>query len=162
MADGGARIQHRGRAGRCPGAAGRRCSGPGIRSRWRADAARRGSGQVEELAAQSADEAFAIAYCASLDGGARGCHLALADIDDDGLQRTAAEIIAAGVRISRHHLDVSDAGAVAAFPPRVTAEHPCVDILVNNAGVALGGTFEQVRRPISNGCSRSISGAWYG
>jgi NAD(P)-dependent dehydrogenase (short-subunit alcohol dehydrogenase family) len=24
----------------------------------------------------------------------RGCHLALADIDDDGLQRTAAEIIA--------------------------------------------------------------------
>ena len=74
----------------------------------------------------------------------RGCHLALADIDDDGLQHTAAEIIAAGVRISRHHLDVSDAGAVAAFPPRVTAEHPGVDILVNNAGVALGGTFEQV------------------
>jgi NAD(P)-dependent dehydrogenase (short-subunit alcohol dehydrogenase family) len=73
----------------------------------------------------------------------RGCHLALADIDDDGLQRTAAEIIAAGVRISRHHLDVSDAGAVTAFPPRVTAEHPGVDILVNNAGVALGGTFEQ-------------------
>jgi NAD(P)-dependent dehydrogenase (short-subunit alcohol dehydrogenase family) len=73
----------------------------------------------------------------------RGCHLALADIDDDGLQRTAAEIIAAGVRISRHHLDVSDAGAVAAFPPRVTAEHAGVDILANNAGVALGGTFEQ-------------------
>ena len=40
----------------------------------------------------------------------RGCHLALADIDDDGLQRTAAEIIAAGVRISRHHLDVSMPG----------------------------------------------------
>jgi NAD(P)-dependent dehydrogenase (short-subunit alcohol dehydrogenase family) len=74
----------------------------------------------------------------------RGCHLALADIDDDGLQHTAAEIIAAGARISRHHLDVSDAGAVAAFPPRVMAEHPGVDILVNNAGVALGGTFEEV------------------
>ena len=38
------RIRHRGRAGRCPGAAGRRCSEPGIRSRWRADAVRRGSG----------------------------------------------------------------------------------------------------------------------
>ena len=47
------------------------------------------------------------------------------------------------MRVSRHHLDVSDAGAVTAFPPRVTAEHPGVDILVNNAGVALGGTFEQ-------------------
>jgi short-subunit dehydrogenase len=74
----------------------------------------------------------------------RGCHLALADIDDAGLQRTAAEIITEGVRVSRHHLDVADAGAVAAFPPRVTAEHAGVDILVNNAGVALGGTFEQV------------------
>ena len=47
------------------------------------------------------------------------------------------------MRISRHHLDLSDAGAITAFPPRVTAEHPGVDILVNNAGVALGGTFEQ-------------------
>jgi len=74
----------------------------------------------------------------------RGCHLALADIDEAGLERTAAEIAAAGVRVSRHHLDVSDAGAVAAFPQRVTAEHAGVDVLVNNAGVALGGTFEQV------------------
>jgi NAD(P)-dependent dehydrogenase (short-subunit alcohol dehydrogenase family) len=73
----------------------------------------------------------------------RGCHLALADVDDDGLQGTAAEIAAGGVRVSRHHLDVADAAAVAAFPPRVTGEHPGVDILVNNAGVALGGTFEQ-------------------
>ena len=74
----------------------------------------------------------------------RGCHLALADVDDDGLQRTAAEIISNEVRVSRHHLDVADADAVAAFPARVTADHAGVDILVNNAGVALGGTFEQV------------------
>jgi NAD(P)-dependent dehydrogenase (short-subunit alcohol dehydrogenase family) len=73
----------------------------------------------------------------------RGCHLALADVDDDGLQGTAAEIAAGGVRVSRHHLDVADAAAVAAFPSRVTGEHAGVDILVNNAGVALGGTFEQ-------------------
>jgi NAD(P)-dependent dehydrogenase (short-subunit alcohol dehydrogenase family) len=74
----------------------------------------------------------------------RGCHLALADIDDAALQRTAAEIAAPGLRVSRHHLDVADAAAVAAFPERVTAEHPGVDLLVNNAGVALGGSFEQV------------------
>lgn len=74
----------------------------------------------------------------------RGCHLALADIDDAALERTGSEIAAAGVRISRHRLDVSDRAAVAAFPARVTAEHPGVDLLVNNAGVALFGTFEQV------------------
>ncbi|HXX03544.1 MAG TPA: SDR family NAD(P)-dependent oxidoreductase [Xanthobacteraceae bacterium] len=76
--------------------------------------------------------------------GRRGCHVALADIDDAGLARTAAEVSALGVRASSHHLDVADAAAVAAFPERVTAEHPGVDVLVNNAGVALAGTFEQI------------------
>jgi NAD(P)-dependent dehydrogenase (short-subunit alcohol dehydrogenase family) len=74
----------------------------------------------------------------------RGCHLALADIDDKGLERTAAAIVSNEVRVSRHHLDVADATAVAEFPTRVTAHHTGVDILVNNAGAALGGTFEQV------------------
>ena len=92
----------------------------------------------------------------------RGCHLALADIDEPNLERTAAELAALGVRVSRHRLDVADADAVAAFPGVVTAEHPGVDILVNNAGVAIGGTFEQVAPPISSGCSTSISGAWCG
>jgi short-subunit dehydrogenase len=74
----------------------------------------------------------------------RGCNVALADIDEAGLERTAGEVAALGVRVSRHHLDVSNAGAVAAFPDAVTAEHAGVDVLVNNAGVALGGTFEEV------------------
>jgi NAD(P)-dependent dehydrogenase (short-subunit alcohol dehydrogenase family) len=78
----------------------------------------------------------------------RGCHLALADIDDAALAHTATEI--AGnhahddVRISRHHLDVSDRAAVSALPTQVTAEHGRVDVLVNNAGVAVGGTFLEV------------------
>jgi short-subunit dehydrogenase len=74
----------------------------------------------------------------------RGCHLALADIDEAALTRTAAEIAAPGLHVSRHHLDVSDRKAVAAFPERVVAKHAGVDLLVNNAGVALAGTFEQV------------------
>jgi len=74
----------------------------------------------------------------------RGCNVALADIDDTALKRTAAEIATGGIRVSTHHLDVADAEAVAAFPPRVTAEHGGVDVLVNNAGVALGGTFEEI------------------
>jgi short-subunit dehydrogenase len=74
----------------------------------------------------------------------RGCHLALADIDEAALARTARDIAALGVRVTRHHLDVADRAAVAAFPERVTREHNRVDILVNNAGVAVTGTFEEV------------------
>jgi NAD(P)-dependent dehydrogenase (short-subunit alcohol dehydrogenase family) len=78
----------------------------------------------------------------------RGCHLALADIDHAGLLRTAESIAGedgtGGVRISLHHLDVSDHSAVAAFPARVSAEHGGADVLVNNAGVGLVGTFLEI------------------
>ncbi len=74
----------------------------------------------------------------------RGCHLALADVNDVGLAETARLIGSNELRVTRHHLDVADREAVAAFPSVVTAEHPGVDLLVNNAGVALGGHFEQV------------------
>ena len=74
----------------------------------------------------------------------RGCHLALADVNETGLAETAKLIASNRVRVSRHRLDVADRGAVAAFPEVVTAEHSGVDILVNNAGVAVGGTFDDV------------------
>jgi short-subunit dehydrogenase len=74
----------------------------------------------------------------------RGCHLALLDVDDAALAATAAELAALGVRVSKHHLDVSDRTAVAALPQQLTGQHPGVDLLVNNAGAALGGTFEEV------------------
>lgn len=74
----------------------------------------------------------------------RGCHLALADIDDAAMARSAELTREYGVRVSQHHLDVADRVAVADFPSIVAAEHDGLDILVNNAGVAAGGTFEQV------------------
>lgn len=74
----------------------------------------------------------------------RGCHLALADINEAGLAETAEAAAPQGVRLSTHRLDVGDRGAVAAFPSTVKAKHSGVDLLFNNAGVALGGTFEQL------------------
>lgn len=74
----------------------------------------------------------------------RKCHVALADIDEAGLMKTAEMVSAQSVRVSCHRLDVADADAVAAFPNIVKAEHPGVDVLVNNAGVAVGGTFDVV------------------
>jgi NAD(P)-dependent dehydrogenase (short-subunit alcohol dehydrogenase family) len=74
----------------------------------------------------------------------RGCHLALADINLPGLERTVELVATPGLRVSCHPLDVANAVAVADFPQVVLANHPGVDLLFNNAGVALGGTFEQV------------------
>ena len=73
-----------------------------------------------------------------------GCHLAIADINPEGLAQTAALVQPYGVKVSQHQLDVSDAEAVTALPAAVKAEHNAVDLLINNAGVAIGGTFEQV------------------
>ncbi len=74
----------------------------------------------------------------------RGCHLALADVDEEGLAGTSELVRPRGVRVTRHRLDVADRAAVAGFPEVVRAEHAGVDLLFNNAGVAVGGSFEQV------------------
>ena len=74
----------------------------------------------------------------------RGCDLALADLNEEGLAETAALAEAQRVKVSRHRLDVADKAAVAAFPERILAAHGRADLLFNNAGVAIGGTFEQV------------------
>jgi NAD(P)-dependent dehydrogenase (short-subunit alcohol dehydrogenase family) len=73
----------------------------------------------------------------------RGCHVALADINQAGLAETARRL-SAGVKVTQHVLDVTDKAAVATFPADIIAAHGGLDVLVNNAGVALGGSFEQV------------------
>jgi NAD(P)-dependent dehydrogenase (short-subunit alcohol dehydrogenase family) len=74
----------------------------------------------------------------------RGCHLALADIDEAAAAQAASEARALGVRASHHRLDVAEREAVRLFPAAVLAVHGRVDLLVNNAGVALCGSFEQL------------------
>lgn len=74
----------------------------------------------------------------------RGCNLALADRNEQGLAETARLARAHNVRVSAHVLDVADRAAVAAFPADVIERHGRADLLFNNAGVAVGGTFEQV------------------
>lgn len=74
----------------------------------------------------------------------RGCNLALADLNEDGLRETAAMVSPFDVKTSCHRLDVADRAQVAAFPDAVEKAQGGCDILVNNAGVAVGGTFEEV------------------
>jgi len=88
--------------------------------------------------------ASGIGAALAADLAARGCNLALADVNAAGLQTVAARARAMGVKVSEHTLDVADKAAVAALPDAILKENGSVTILVNNAGVALGGTFEQV------------------
>lgn len=74
---------------------------------------------------------------------ARGCRLALCDVDAQGLHDTAAQL-GAGSDVSLHVLDLCDREALARLPRQVLQRHGAVHVLVNNAGVALGGDFEQV------------------
>jgi NAD(P)-dependent dehydrogenase (short-subunit alcohol dehydrogenase family) len=74
----------------------------------------------------------------------RGAHLALVDIDDDGLAETVAQCEGFGVKITSQHLDVADRDALYAWADRVVVDHGKVNLIVNNAGVALGATVESM------------------
>ena len=74
--------------------------------------------------------------------------LALADVDDAGLQKTAREIAErTGERklhITTHLVDVSDARRMEQFASEVVQQHERVILLINNAGVALYGFLEEI------------------
>jgi cation diffusion facilitator CzcD-associated flavoprotein CzcO/short-subunit dehydrogenase len=74
---------------------------------------------------------------------ARGCNLALIDINGNALERVASEVRSKGVNVSMHVMDMGDASAIEDFPTELSAAHRHVDLLINNAGVALGGQFEE-------------------
>ena len=74
----------------------------------------------------------------------RGAHLALTDIDDDGLAETVGRCEGRGVKVTARWLDVADRDAVFAWADEVVAEHGSVNMIVNNAGVALGATVESM------------------
>jgi butyryl-CoA dehydrogenase len=74
----------------------------------------------------------------------QGAHLALVDIDDEGLAETVAQCEGRGVKVTSQHLDVADRAAVYAWAEQVMQDHGQVNIVVNNAGVALGATVESM------------------
>jgi NAD(P)-dependent dehydrogenase (short-subunit alcohol dehydrogenase family) len=87
----------------------------------------------------------------------RGCHLALADINEAGLARTVELISLPGLRITCHRLDVADAGAVTGFAEAVRALICSLTTPVWRSGARSNRSVIR----ISNGCLGSISTAWY-
>jgi len=100
-----------------------------------------------KLAGQTAlitGAASGIGRALALGLAAKGCHLALADIDASGLDETSALLGKAEIRLSSHVLDVRDQAATAALPTQLQELHGGIGLLINNAGVAMGGTFDMV------------------
>lgn len=78
----------------------------------------------------------------ALELGRRKCHLALSDIDNQGLQETADQASRLGVRVTTKEVDVADREAVYAWADEVVDDHGKVNLVFNNAGVALASTVE--------------------
>jgi NADP-dependent 3-hydroxy acid dehydrogenase YdfG len=72
-----------------------------------------------------------------------GCALALADIDQPGLEQTKDKL-GASTRATMHLVDVAQRQQVYQFAADVVQEHGQVDVLINNAGVIVSETLEDV------------------
>lgn len=70
----------------------------------------------------------------------QGCHLALSDVDEEGLAETAAQC--GSVKVTTAKIDVADRTRVHAWADDVVRDHGRVHVIVNNAGVGLGATVE--------------------
>lgn len=76
----------------------------------------------------------------------KGCHLALADIDESGLGETVGACAGRGVKVTARVLDVADREAVFSWAESVVDEHGRVNLVFNNAGVSLVSTVGAMDR----------------
>ena len=76
--------------------------------------------------------------CARI-GARLGMNLVLADVQQDALDKAAAEIEAAGAKVLAFKLDVSKAGEVEALGRAVQQRFGAPHFVFNNAGVGAGG-----------------------
>jgi short-subunit dehydrogenase len=88
--------------------------------------------------------ASGIGRALALEFAARGCDLALADVDEAGLEAVAKEIKDAHARrVMIRRVDVADQKQVEDFAHAAIADFPALNMVINNAGVALLGQFEE-------------------
>lgn len=89
--------------------------------------------------------ASGIGRAMALELAARGCDVALADMDETGLKSVAADIQRAHQRkVSVHRVDVAQPPQIEELAKAAIAAHPGLNIVMNNAGVALFGQFHEI------------------
>jgi NAD(P)-dependent dehydrogenase (short-subunit alcohol dehydrogenase family) len=84
-------------------------------------------------AASGLGRAMALAFACE------GMHVALADVDEEGLAVTRARIASLGIKTCSRRVDVASALDVAAFSEQAMKELGAVHVVCNNAGVAVSG-----------------------
>ena len=72
---------------------------------------------------------------------AKGGHIALVDMSEEGLQKTLESIQHFGGKYTTHCVNVSDVEQMEALPEAVVAEHKQIDVLFNNAGLTIDKSF---------------------
>lgn len=81
----------------------------------------------------------------ALNLAARGCHLALCDINETALDSTADHARQEGARVYTQCVDVANREQVEAWAEAARVELGAIHLVVNNAGVALINTVENAR-----------------
>ena len=76
--------------------------------------------------------------CARI-GARLGMNLVLVDVQQDALDKAAAELQALGVQVMANKVDVGDATAMEVLASQVKARFGAPHLVFNNAGVAAGG-----------------------
>jgi NADP-dependent 3-hydroxy acid dehydrogenase YdfG len=71
----------------------------------------------------------------------KGCSVALADVNEQGLHETERSIRELGGKVSSHVVDVADRARMQRFAAEVLEAHGGVHILINNAGVSVNSKF---------------------
>jgi len=82
--------------------------------------------------------------CLAQELAAGGASLAIADVNEKGLQETRALLTGSRGKITQHIVNVADEAQVRGFAEDVAAQHGRATLLFNNAGVALLGHFEEI------------------
>lgn len=106
---------------------------------------RKGIPQLSGKVAVVTGAASGIGRALAVGLAAKGCHLALVDIDHDGLARLRDELTgtpAAG-HVTTHVADVSDRTRMRDLAREVAAAHGAVHVLINNAGIGYEAAFPQ-------------------
>jgi len=73
-----------------------------------------------------------------------GAHVAMCDINMDGLAETEALLKGFDVKVKADHLDVTDRDAVFAYADAIQDHFGRVNLVINNAGAALNGEFSKI------------------
>jgi len=87
-----------------------------------------------------------------------GADLVVCDVNEAGLEGTAAALRTLGRHVVARRVDVASRDDMRAFAAEVHRGHEAVDVLVNNAGVGLGGGFLDTTLETGTGSWKSICG----